>query len=531
MGTLRRLLQIYWAIGGHLVWWGLVYSHLLRPSISPAQRLCKVLEKLGTTFVKLGQGLSLRQDILPDDYVEALQSLQDHVQAFDSKIARREIEQALGDSIENLFAEFDDTPLAAASIAQVHKATLPDGRRVIIKVRRPDLRNQVTQDIRLLKLVLRVVLALVPQLQKYSLPEIVRENGLTLIKEIDFRQEMRNTHRFREAFKDSSTVHIPAAIPELCTESVMVQEMSGGRLVTDPSVQKDGPQLAINFADAYLHQFFIMGCIHADPHPGNLFIMDNGKICFHDFGMVGLIDITTRRKLAGFFLALINQDSEWLLDSYLDLGLLGEEVDRQQVQRGMNELIQEYASVSLQEWSLATAMLSAARMGWGFNLRMPYHLLLVMRALLIMESTLRSLDPQFNMASYWQSKGATLMTTALKESAGGSNSARLKYEASVFAQELPKALARFLRSSRSGKFEIPLHHRGLRDFENHVDRSSNRIALALVALGLYIASSLLAQSELKPVIAGIPLIALGGYTLALWVTFRLLRGISHSGRV
>jgi len=531
MATLRRLIQIYWAIGGHIIWLGLVYSHLLHPSISPAQRLCKVLEKLGTTFVKLGQGLSLRQDILPDDYVEALQSLQDHVQTFDSGIARREIEQALGDSIENLFIEFDDTPLAAASIAQVHKAILPDGRKVIIKVRRPGLRNQVIQDIRLLKLVLRVVLALAPQLQKYSLPEIVRENALTLMKEIDFRQEMRNTHRFREAFKDSSTIHIPAAIPELCTESVMVQEMSGGRLVTDPSVQKDGPQLAINFADAYLHQFFVIGYIHADPHPGNLFIMDNGKICFHDFGMVGLIDIVTRRKLAGFFLALINQDSEWLLDSYLDLGLLGKDVDRQQVQRGMNELIQEYASVSLQEWSLATAMLSAARMGWGLNLRMPYYLLLVMRALLIMESTLRSLDPHFNMANYWQSKGATLMTTALKESAGGSSSARLKYEASVFAQELPGALAKLLRRSRSGKFEIPLHHHGLQDFENHVDRSSNRIALALVALGLYIASSLLAQSELQPVIAGIPLVAWGGYTLALWVTFRLLRGISRSGQV
>lgn len=531
MGTLRRLIQIYWAVGGHIIWLGLVYVRILHPSISPAQRLCKMLESLGTTFVKLGQGLSLRQDILPDDYVEALQSLQDHVQAFDSELAREEIEQALGDSIENLFAEFDDTPLAAASIAQVHKAVLTDGRKVVVKVRRPNLRNQVSQDIRLLKLVLKVVLALAPQLQKYSLLEIVRENGLTLMKEIDFRQEMRNIHRFREAFKDSLTVHIPGVIPGLCTESVMVQEMSGGRLVTDPSVQKDGPQLAVNFANAYLHQFFVMGFIHADPHPGNLFIMDSGKICFHDFGMVGIVDTSTRRKLAGFFLALINQDSEWLLDTYLDLGLLGAEIDREQVQRGMSELIQEYASVSIQEWSLATAMLSAARMGWGFNLRMPYHLLLVMRALLIMESTLRSLDPQFDMASYWKSKGSTLMTTALKESSGGSSVARLKYEASVFAQELPAALAKFIRSSRSGRFEIPLHHHGLRDFENHIDRSSNRVSLALVALGLYIGSSLLAQSELMPMFAGIPLVALGGYALALWVTFRLLRGISRSGRV
>ncbi len=238
---------------------GLVYTRLLRPSVSPAQRLCQKLEKLGATFVKLGQGLSLRQDILPDDYVKALQSLQNHVPGFDSDIARSEIEQALGDSIENLFAEFDSTPLAAASIAQVHAVRLPDGRNVIIKVRRPGLHSQVLQDVRLLKLVLRTVLALVPQLQAYSLPEIVRESSLNLMKEMDFRQEMRNIQRFREAFKDSSTVHIPAAIPELCTESVMVQEMSGGRQVTDPSVQENGPRLAINFADAYLQQFFCHG--------------------------------------------------------------------------------------------------------------------------------------------------------------------------------------------------------------------------------------------------------------------------------
>ena len=531
MNTLRRFFQIAWAIGTHMLWWGLVRIHVIKPVVTPAQRLARMLERLGTTFVKLGQGLSLRQDFLPDEYVQALQSLQDHVQPFPAQIARREIEAALGKPIEALFAAFDDEPLAAASIAQVHKATLPAGQRVIVKVRRPGLKDQVTQDIRLLRLVLRILLFLAPQLQRFSLLEIVRESGLTLAKEMDFRQEMRNIQRFQEAFKDSETIYIPAAIEGLCSESVMVQERSSGRLVSDPEVRRDGPRLAVNFSDAYLHQFFVMGCIHADPHPGNLFIMDDGRICFHDFGMVGIIDVNTRRKLAGFFLALINQDTEWLLDTYLDLGFLGGEVDRDQVQRGLDELLQEYSTLPLKEWSLATAMLSAVRMGWGMQLRLPYHLLLVMRAFLLMESTLRSLDPDFNVMAYWQDKGATLLTTALKEQEGGPSTARLKYEAAVIAQELPGVLARLVRSSRSGRFEIPLHHRGLRDFEQHIDRSSNRVSLALVALGLYIAASLVAQSDLQPQVGGMPVIALGGYALALWVTLRLLRGISRSGRV
>ncbi|HFQ92118.1 MAG TPA: AarF/ABC1/UbiB kinase family protein, partial [Chromatiales bacterium] len=191
MNTLRRFFQIAWAIGTHMLWWGLVRLRVIKPSISPARHLARMLEGLGTTFVKLGQGLSMRQDFLPDEYVQALQSLQDRVQPFPAPIARREIEAALGDTIENLFASFEDEPLAAASIAQVHKATLPGGQRVIVKVRRPGLKDQVSQDIRLLRIVLRILLFLAPQLQRYALPDIVRENALTLMKEMDFRQEMR----------------------------------------------------------------------------------------------------------------------------------------------------------------------------------------------------------------------------------------------------------------------------------------------------------------------------------------------------
>ncbi len=530
MKTLRRLLQIAWAIGGHFLWWGLVRLHLLRPVQTPARRLAAVLEGLGTTFIKLGQGLSLRRDILPDDYVEALQSLQDRVRPFPTEAARHEIESALGNRIEVLFREFEDEPMAAASIAQVHGAVLPDGRKVIVKVRRPRLREEVLRDTRLLRWVLQVLVLLVPRLHQYDLLEIVRESGLNLLKELDFRQEMRHILRFQAAFKGSATIHIPAAVPELCTESVLVQERSGGRLVTDPAVRSQGPELAVNFFDAYLHQLFVMGLIHGDPHPGNLFIMDDGKICFHDFGLVGYIDKATRRSLAAYFLALINQDGEWLLDAYLDLGMLSEEVDRRQAQRGLEELMQEYATLPLKEWSLATAMLAAVRMGWGYQLRLPYNLLILMRALFLIDATLRTLDPEFNVIAYLQERGATLMRTALKEGSE-SSLARMKYEALVLGQELPGAVARLLRGVREHGPEIPLRHHGLRDFEQHMDRSSNRIALALVALGLYIAASLLAQGDIPPLLGGMPLVAVIGYGLALWVTYRLLRGISRSGRL
>jgi len=529
--TLIRLFQIGWVLGWHFTWWGLVHARLLHPKVSPAERLSQVLEQLGTAFVKLGQGLSIRQDIFPDDYVKALQSLQDHVQPFPGKTARREIESALGDSIENLFAEFEIEPMAAASIAQVHKARLKDGRRVIVKVRRPDLKKLIDRDIALLKKVLRVIVMLSPKLQQYDLLDIVTESGNNLNKELDFRKEMRNMLLFQEAFKDSETVHIPAPVPEYSTERILVQMLSSGKLVTDPTVKKDGPALAAQFFDAYLHQLFVMGCIHGDPHPGNLFIMDNGKICFHDFGLVGYLDTTTRRQLTGYFLALVNQDSDWLLDAYLELGMLDPDVDPQQARRGLSGLMQEYNTLPLKDWSLASVMLNTVRSGWGKKLRLPYHLLIFMRTLFMVEATLRNLDPEFKMIDYLKETGAPLMASALKGNEAGLNTVRIKYEAAILSQDLPGALAKFLRNTRHNGFEIKLQHQGTKDFKQHLDRSSNRVSVALVALGLFIASSIIAQSTIQPVIGGIPLIAIGGYALAFWITFRLLQGISRSGQL
>ena len=175
MSGLRRLFQIGVAVGAYMLWWLLVRLHLWRPSVTPAQRLCRTIERLGTTFVKLGQGLSLHRDLLPDEYIRALQSLQDHVAPFPDDVARREVEQALGKPIPELFDEFEAHPLAAASIAQVHRARLHDGRRVVVKIRRPHIKAQINRDMRLLRGVLRALLALMPWLRRYEPLAIVDE--------------------------------------------------------------------------------------------------------------------------------------------------------------------------------------------------------------------------------------------------------------------------------------------------------------------------------------------------------------------
>ncbi len=530
MPGLRRLFQIGFAISGYLLGWLLVRLHLWRPAVGPAQRLSRMFERLGATFVKLGQGLSLHRDLLPDEYVRALQGLQDRVAPFPDDVARREVEQALGKPVSELFAEFEAHPMAAASIAQVHKARLRDGRQVVVKVRRPRIKDQIERDMRLLRGVLRVLLALSPWLRRFEPLAIIDEIWANLRKETDFRKEAHSIKCFVEAFQGSATVHVPAPIDGLYTESVLVTELSGGRRVDDPAVRESGARLAQAFVEAYLQQIFVMGVFHGDPHPGNLFIMDSGRICFHDFGIVGVLDPRARRHLAAFLLAFVYQDGEWLLDAALDLGLLAGELNRDEFRRGLQEIIQDYAGLPLKDWSLAEGFVRIARLGQGRNARIPHNLLLLMRTMFLMENAVRSLDPEFNLLAGLLVKAEEV----LKSSAGAGAETglnRLRFEAAAGARELPAELGAWIHRIRARGLELQLQHHGMEGLGRHIDRSSNRVALALVTLGLYIAASLLMQHSIGPRLGEMPLLAAAGYALALWFTWRLARGISRSGRL
>lgn len=298
--------------------------HLLPSKPPSSERFCLSLESLGTTFIKFGQALSIRRDILPDDYVVALQKLQDHVSPFPTSVAVQEIEHGLGKPLAELFAEFEETPLAAASVAQVHAAHLRDGRSVIIKVRRPGLKRQINQDMRSLFWLARVATVIIPRLRHYQPLRIVREIWTNLLKEIDFCREARSIRHFVTAFADWPALKIPDVVDDLVSETVIVQERSSGMRIDDASLKSTGPRLAGNFVDAYLHQIFVLGVFHGDPHPGNLLVTEDGRLCLHDFGIVGFLDRAMRRKLAAFALAFVRQDADWLLEAAIDLGILGE---------------------------------------------------------------------------------------------------------------------------------------------------------------------------------------------------------------
>lgn len=509
MHLLRRLVRINLALWGYFAWWLAVRSGVRRASESPPRRLAMVLERLGTTFVKLGQGMSLHRELLPNEYVLELQRLQDHVEPFDAALARAEVERSFG-PLEQVFGSFEAQPFAAGSIAQVHRAAMPDGREVIVKIRRPGIRRRVEEDVRILRWFLRSLQWVLPASRRVRPLELVDELARNLRKEIDFRQEAMNNERFGEIFRDSADIVVPGIVDALYTEWVMVQEMSHGARIDDPRFAEDGPRLAHLLVEAYLRQFFGEGAFHGDPHPGNLFVLPDGRICLHDFGLVGFLDRGTRLNLVAFMLAFAQQDADWLLDAFLDLGMLAGEVDRRALRIGLEEIIQDYARKPLRDWSFGEAFLRVTRLGHGQNIRVPHHLLVLMRAIFLMESTVRRLDPRFNlMEGLFARAGAVLEEAESKPRAAPVD--RLRFESMLLARQGPRVLARLAHELREwGQAgDLP----GLLRGGNRANgEGARRVAAAISAAGLYLASAWIAVQDIGWLVP-----AAGGLT-ALWLT-------------
>ena len=523
-----------WVIG--LAVLGLL-AHAGRARFSPRARALlpehfrKTLERLGPPFVKLGQALSMRRDLLPDDIVAALQHLQDDVAGFPGEEARREIVRELRQSIDRAFSEFDEVPFAAASIAQVHRARLLDGREVIIKVRRPGIRAQIDRDMRLLIVVLRGLSKLVPGLDRYDVVSLAREIWTRLQAETDLRKEAVNVRRFVEGFGNQACAHVPDVELPLCTEAVLVQAFSHGRRIDDPPCRKDGARLARALVDLYLHQFFIMGVFHGDPHPGNIFVLEDGRLCFHDFGIVGQLTTATRQRLAMFILALAHQDEDWLLDAATDLGVLSRSVDRQRARVGIGAILADYAGAPLGEWSLGQVLIRIMRLSRGVGFALPHNLAILARAALLIEQVLRQLDPQLTVVDAMARADPELMRTLFAAKPDRSALVRLKSEAAATAHDLPALATEWLRRAQreGGRLPVSLRIEALRTAGQDVVRSTDRLALALVTLGLYIAASLLMQHSVGPRILGaLPLLAALGYALALWFTWRITKGIANA---
>ncbi|MEW6613682.1 MAG: ABC1 kinase family protein [Pseudomonadota bacterium] len=500
---------------------------------SEAERLRRTLEALGPAFVKFGQMLSVRQDLFPDEVIQELQKLQDAVPPFPAATTHQLIQETLGQPASQLFARFDDAPLAAASMAQVHGAVLDDGTAVVVKVQRPDIEQVIRTDLEILFFIARLAQRHLPEIRRYEPVTLVEDFADTITRELDFRREGHNAERFRELFAQEPAIYIPQVFWHLSSQRVLTMERSPGcKIGPDcPPAPESRQRLADTLVRLYLVQIFEQGFFHGDPHPGNLFVLADGRLCFHDFGIVGRLSAGDQAQLGQLLLSLVARDPAWMADTYLAMGGGAPGVDRAAFTRDLSESLEQYYAVAAREASFAEILNQFIRLGRRHRIRVLPQYLLAFKAFVTVESVARSLDPRFNMLAAFQAYVPQLLGRQWLPGMPQANDLLGGYRfLSTLRGTLsggPDAFLRGLRQWEQGDLALRLRHEQLDEVQQHIDRAGNRLSLSLIIAALLIGSSLVMAFHSGPHYRGIPLLGLVGYLLAsalgLWWAVAILR--------
>ena len=493
--------------------------------------LTQTLDSLGPAFVKLGQALSLRADVLPPAYLTALAALQDHAQPVPPNDVRLTIEDALGMRLAAVFATFDERPVAAASVAQVHRATLAGGRTVAVKVRRPDIGPVIDRDLRLLAGAATVAALFSARLRRHRPRAVVEDVWRRMRLELDFRLEANNVRALARGLSANLAVYVPAVVDEWSRESVLVQEFSTGQPLATVESASERHRLANVLLDAYLEQWLRLGLFHADPHPGNLFVMADGRLCFHDFGQVGLLERRQRQALIEVLQALAVRDAGWLVDAATDLGLLVAGPDRHALEAVLAELVDHHLNRPLRDISLPQLLLDIARNARSDAFELPHGLLVLLRAIVLLESTLRQLDPDLDPLAAIRRRAPELLAARDSEETLRVSWAEVLQHAAFALSRTPGVLASAFRRMNRGDaaWSVSLRTPDAEHLGRRIQRGANNIALSLVSAGLLVAASSLLQHGGGPIaVFRLPWLALAGYASAAIVIVRLLFNLRAS---
>lgn len=503
--------------------------------LSTPVRLRLAMEELGPTFIKLGQLLSTRPDLVPPEYADEFSKLQDQVAHVPFPLIARQIETALKRPLPILFASIDAEPIAAASIAQVHRARLHSGEDVAVKVRRPGIEGTIETDLDILMGMASLVEKHDPSLAHYEPTGIVRELRQVLRNEINLLREGQIINRFSTHFAADPTVRFPAVYAQATAETVLTIGYIDGIKVTDrdglASRGYDPKQIAHNGAEFFLKQVLEFGIFHGDPHPGNFFILEGGTICMLDFGMVGRLSEEVRGQLVELLLAVLGRDPERIVALLSYWGDLPDDVSLRSLRHDFTFFIDNYYDVPLHEINAGRLLGEFVEILNRYRIHFAPDLMLLAKALVTMEGVGRKLDPDFNMIGHLK----PFMERIVKEKAGpasiGREASKIFFSAAALLKNLPGDIQEFINRVNRNRFKIDLEHRGLDRLINDLDRASNRISFSMLIAALIIGSSLIMQTNKGLMIFGFPALGFFGYSIAgflgLWLAIAILR----SGRL
>ncbi|MCW5212293.1 AarF/ABC1/UbiB kinase family protein [Desulfobulbus sp. TB] len=508
---------------------------------SRPERLRMGLEELGPTFIKLGQLLSTRPDFIPPDYLDELLKLQDNVPPFSYEEVQQIFREEQGKDPDEIFTDFFPTPLAAASIGQVHLARIavqepePLIRDVVVKVQRPGLENIILVDLEILARIARLMEDNFEEVQGHQPTAIVEEFANSLSREIDFTIELSNIHHFSRLLSGNPNIHIPEVFPELSTERILVMERVNGIKASHVTeLKKQGYDLRLiteRGANLVMEQIFAHGFFHADPHPGNLFILPGNKICFIDFGQMGRLLLKDRENFTDFVLSMTSGKEDEVVNGILKMTVHTKEVNRDKLALDISDLVSRYMHLPIGELEVEKIHFELINLLSKHRLFLKPNLYLMFKALATVEGLGMVLAPEVELLALAEPFMKKIKLNRVHPRRLLDDLSATGYQYLSLIRDLPGETRTILAQLRQGRVQLEIKHRGLRPLERALYRISNQIAFAIVLAAQIVGSSLIVLSGIKPRWHGVPIIGLAGFLIAGIMGFWLLISILRRGKL
>jgi len=499
------------------------------------QRLRMAFEELGPTYIKLGQILSTRPDLVPVEFVDELAKLQDHVPPLPFSDLVKVIEAEFDLPPEALFEELDEAPLGSASIGQVHRAVLKDGEPVAVKFQRPGIRRVIEVDLEIMLHLATLAERHIEELALHRPVKIVEEFAKTLEKEIDYKNEATNMERAARHFLDDPEVYIPKVFREATTSRVLTTEFIDGIKISDigrlDAAGLDRKVITARGADLVLKQVFEHGFFHADPHPGNIFVLADNVICLLDFGMAGIVDRQTRDDFVDLVDSIVHQNEVRAAQVLLKLTSWEEEPERRLLEREVADFMGRHLYKQLGDIELGKLLQQLLELATGFRLRIPPDIFLMMKALSTVESVGRMLDPEFDMIAQATPFITRVKLERFKPQRIADDVFDLASRLLQFMQQFPKDLLDLASLIRRQRLGLRIEHVGLETMLATHDQVSNRVAFSIIIAALIIGSALIVISETPPLVYGISLIGIILFFAAAIMGSWLLVAILKKGKL
>ena len=504
--------------------------HPADPSLTPYERIRHALEELGPTFVKFGQIMSLRPDLLPRELIIELQHLQDDVAPIEFGEIRGVVEAAVGGPLEDHFSYFEDKPTASASLSQVHRAIMkPGGLVVAAKVQRPNIRSVIVSDLDILEAFVRRLHDRIERVKIYDLPNIVRVTRRSLLRELDFTQEARNMRTARSFLSADSGITIPKVHLEATTSKLLLMEFIRGTPLgeVDPASIDHPERIAGNGLRSAIKQILDDGFFHADPHPGNIILTEGNMLCLLDWGMVGRLTERDRFQLIDLIETVVDRDTRRMVEALEAMAVGKEDFIRSNLERDLLEILDNFYAVPLKQLNLGNLLLGITSILREHRLRMSPDLVIMIKALVTAEGTARGIYPDLDVVTEAESHVRRLSTkryhprVLLRD---------LRVTASRFqnlAYEFPTEMTKIMDKLNRGDFQIRLEHENLGPLRRTLDNMSNRLTLGIIIAAMIIGSSMIITTGVEPLLLGYPMLGILGYiisgVLALWLIFNIIR--------